>query len=189
MNQGGAASSVRAYFRLASSGDDYFVEMRRGEGSKYFAVLPSPLDEGETVRYSIAVRGGSGGVVRTPEYSARVSGTCAASLTDAERRASRNIVLGLTRKDQADFLSGFSCDGVVAKISAAGELTSLYGCVEGPRARFASSAPAVNVSNAPPSAVMRAAVSSNGQVIGGTNTIGVTAGVLNEVPISSCRPR
>jgi len=183
-----SATSVRVYFRAARSKDDFFVEMRRGEGSKYQAVLPAPLDEGETVRYSIAVRTGSEQVLRTPEYSARVSSGCPANLNEAERKGSRNIVVGLTR-DQGDFLSGFSCKGIVAKISAAGELSSLYGCTEGAQARFGSPAPVMEASNAITASAMRASVSASGLVIGGTNTIGVTAGVLNTIPISSCRPR
>ena len=186
---GMSATSVRVYFHAARSSDEYFVEMRRGEGSKYQAVLPAPLDEGEAVRYSIVARRGSEQILRTQEYSARVSSGCTANLNDAERKASKNIVLGLTRGEQGDFLSGFSCKGIVAKISAAGELSSLYGCAEGAQARFGSPAPVVEASNAITASAMRASTSASGLLIGGTNTIGVTAGVLNTIPISSCRPR
>ena len=211
LEPGTPATSVRVQFRLVGSAEEYFVEMRNREGSKYTGVLPSPVKEGDTIRYSIVVRGDRAEMLRTPQHYAKVIATCPATKSDAERRAEKNIVVGYSRGDQANFLSGFSCDGVIAKISPAGELSSLFGCKDGTLARFgppaklagptaqkvvgATSTSAYSSSLLDTSSrsglanVSRAPLSSNGLVIGGTDGTGVTAGVLNDVPISSCRPR
>ena len=210
LEPGTPATSVRVLFRLVGSPEEYYVELRNREGSKYTGILPSPVKEGDTIRYSVVVRGERAEMLRTPQHYAKVTALCPAPKSDAERRAEKNIVVGYSRGDQANFLAGFSCEGVIAKISPTGELSSLYGCKDGTLARFGppakgagptaqkaatststsySSPSVLDASRSMTASVSRAPLSSNGLVIGGTNTVGVTAGVLNDVPISSCRPR
>ena len=72
LEPGTPATSVRVQFRLVGSAEEYFVEMRNREGSKYTGVLPSPVKEGDTIRYSIVVRGDRAEMLRTPQHYAKV---------------------------------------------------------------------------------------------------------------------
>jgi hypothetical protein len=136
-----SVTSARVYFRRDGQASDYFLEMRRGDHDRYWAVLPSPEETGNFVLYRIVGRDGSGNTATTAPIKAPVSSTCVVNLTAEESRAARNIVLGLTVASQNQNPTGFGCEGIVGQISPGGELRSVTPCrvVAGGKAAGASS--------------------------------------------------
>ncbi len=121
-------TSARVYFRQEGQASEYFLEMRRGDLDRYWAVLPAADSAEGFVVYRIVARDGSGNSVSTPSARAAISSTCAVSLSAEELRAARNIVLGLTAVDQNQNPAGFGCEGIVAMISPSGEFRSVTPC-------------------------------------------------------------
>ncbi|HEX7578538.1 MAG TPA: hypothetical protein VF580_00930 [Thermoanaerobaculia bacterium] len=120
--------SARVYFRRDGQASDYFLEMRRGDVDRYWALLPPPEDAGGAVVYRIVGRDGSGNLATTPSIKVAVSSACPVSLSEEEHRAARNIVLGLTVPGQNQNPIGFGCQGIVGQISPSGELRNVTPC-------------------------------------------------------------
>lgn len=120
--------SARVYFRRDGQASDYFLEMRRGDVDRYWALLPPPEDAGGAVVYRIVGRDGSGNLATTPSIKVAVSSACPVSLSEEEHRAARNIVLGLTMAGQNQNPIGFGCQGIVGQISPSGELRNVTPC-------------------------------------------------------------
>ena len=123
-----SVTSARVYFRRDGQTSEYFLEMRRGDLDRYWALLPPPEEAGGFVAYRVVGRDGNGNSASTPLIKAPVSTSCAFSLSEEERRAARNIVLGLTAAGQTQNPTGFGCEGIVGQISPLGELRNVTPC-------------------------------------------------------------
>jgi len=120
---------VRVYFHSNAYKDDYFVEMRRGAGDRFFAVLPwEDAAVTKAVTYRIVVKAGDGTESSTEPVNVPVSGNCPVSLSDDEKGYASNLVVGLTTATQPLVPEGFLCKGIVSLITANGELTSHEDC-------------------------------------------------------------
>ena len=118
-----ARSFVRLYFRRHGEKDYYFLEMRSGEGSGFWAVLPKPECNTPKVDVYVAVSDASGNVSRTEEQTIEVRSDkkCQVTLTQDEWEYSQNLVIGETAQEQKDqAVLGFCCDGVVARLETDG---------------------------------------------------------------------
>ena len=123
-----SVTSARVYFRLDGQGSDYFLEMRRGDQDRYWALLPQVEDSAAALVYRVVARDGAGNSATTPAIRAGVSVGCPVGLSEEERRAARNIVLGLTEPGQNQNPVGFGCEGIVGQISPSGELRNVTPC-------------------------------------------------------------
>jgi hypothetical protein len=132
--EGFAPASVRVYFRSAATKDEYFVEMRRSGRDGYWAVLPAPSLQTPSVAYRVVARGGDGSVLATDAANVPVIASCPATLSDEELRSARNLVVGVSSKGQPAVPTGFECRGIVARISADGDLSAYSACAEVSRA-------------------------------------------------------
>lgn len=119
---------ARVYFRREGQASDYFLEMRRGDVDRYWAVLPCVEEAGGAVVYRIVGRDRSGNSATTPSIKAAVSSSCAVNLSEEEHRVAQNIVLGLTVPGQTQNPIGFCCQGIVGRISLSGELRNVTPC-------------------------------------------------------------
>jgi hypothetical protein len=120
---------VRVYFHSNAYKDDYFVEMRHGAGTRFFAVLPWP-DTAVTkgVMYRIVVKAGDGTESSTEQVNVPVSGDCPVSLSDEEKGYASNLVVGLTTSAQPLVPEGFLCKGIVSLITVSGVMKSHEDC-------------------------------------------------------------
>ena len=101
-------ASVRSYFHSDAYKDDYFVEMRRGAGDRFFAVLPwadTAITKGVT--YRIVVKSGDGTESSTEQVDVPVSGNCLVSLSGDEKRYASHLVVGVTTPEQPFVPQGF----------------------------------------------------------------------------------
>ena len=189
---GVTASSVRVYFRGEGAKEEYYSEMRRNQPGRYWAVFPVAAAGQKAILYRVVARETEGEFAQTPSLRAPVVTGCPAVLTEEERRYAKNIVLGMTSADQGDSLTAFTCAGVVAKITASGDLRTLPSCIDGVAtgsgAVASSSGTAVNVLSASSGAATtssKPATGNAGLVIGGTQGTGAP---VTGTPISSARP-
>jgi hypothetical protein len=115
--------SARVYFRSAvKSSGDYYLELKKGDGGNYWAVLPIPLPETTSVNYRIVVKDADGQDTGTETFSVPTTSSCAATLSGDETRYANNLIIGLTSDSQSGVPDGFKCTGVVGKITVAGDL-------------------------------------------------------------------
>ncbi len=133
ITSGAQITSARVYFRAVERTTEYYLQMRRGEGNAYWAVLPIPEGYTKAVQYRIVVRDGDGMDAATDPVVAR-TGSCSAYLVDEEKRYANNLVVGLTNDMQPSIPEGFKCTGVVSKITTNGELRSNDECNKVPAA-------------------------------------------------------
>lgn len=120
-----AISSARVYFRPDGAAADYFVEMRRATADNWVGFLPAAISAETVITYRIEVKDADARVRRTPPTRVQASVACPVRMSDEEKRMSRNLVLGLTRAGQPVVPAGFSAAGIVARISAEGDLQTL----------------------------------------------------------------
>lgn len=132
--EGFSPASVRVYFRSGATNDEYFVEMRRSARDGYWAVLPAPSSRTASVAYRVVARDGDGRVLTTDVANVPVVASCPVTLADEEMRSARNLVVGLSSKGQPVVPPGFECRGIVARISADGDLSTYSACAEVRRA-------------------------------------------------------
>lgn len=123
--------SVRVYFHSDAYKNDYFVEMRRGPGDRFFAVLPwadTAVTKGVT--YRIVVKSGDTGTESSTEQAdVPVSGNCPVSLSEEEKRYASHLVLGLTKSGQPSAPpEGFLCKDIDSVITAKGEMKPAEDC-------------------------------------------------------------
>lgn len=118
-----SSRSVRVYFRAAEQAGDYYIEMMKGKGGDYWAILPATADGTSSVVYRITTRDGQGTESSTAPITTPVSAACAgARLSPEEVAYASNITLGLTSDTQAKAPAGFKCAGIQSQISVTGEL-------------------------------------------------------------------
>jgi hypothetical protein len=178
-----AISSARVYFKPEGTAADYFVEMRRSNGDNWVAFLPLAASPDTVITYRLEVKDADGRVRRTAPVRVQASAACPVRMSDEDRRMSKNLVLGLTVAGQPVVPAGFTAAGIVARISADGDLQTL------PPGSVAAAVPASPVaSRTGPSP---ACVGCGTLTIGGTSTVtigGCVIGCGPPPPVSPVRP-
>jgi len=118
--------SVTLYFRGDGTGDRYFTMMRPSDESAelYWGYLPVAKDSDiDFVEYYVEATDSSGVKSRSEIYKVPVSNECDVDeMTDEEKRIARNLVVGLTKSGQYPVPPGFRCAGIVASVTASGDL-------------------------------------------------------------------
>lgn len=115
-------TAARLYFKSAKYPTEYYMEMRRGDGSGLWAVMPIPKGETDSVQYRISTKNAAGEEATTEQFSVPAESSCRVSLTEPELGYAANLVIGLTDNQQDPVPSGFECTGVVSKITVEGVL-------------------------------------------------------------------
>jgi hypothetical protein len=116
------AVSGRVYFRGTTTGDEYYVDMRRS-GSSMWAFLPAPSASTRAVQYRVVTRDARGTEMSSNPVSIQTRTYCpAVPYSAAELDAMKNIVIGLTTASQSAIPNGFECQNVVRYITVAGEM-------------------------------------------------------------------
>jgi len=118
--------TVTVYFRGQAEGDRYFTMMRPSNesGEMYWGYLPVAKDDDiDFVEYYVEATDWSGVKSRSDVYKVEVSNGCEVEeLTEEEKRIARNLVVGLTKSGQYPVPPGFRCAGIVASVTASGDL-------------------------------------------------------------------
>ena len=186
VNPSTSIASVRVYFHSDAYKDDYFLEMRRGAGDRFFAVLPW-VDTGITkaVSYRIVVKSADGTTSSTESATVPVSGSCMTSLSDDEKRYGSNLVVGLTNSGQPSVPQGFQCKGIVSVITANGEMKSHEDCRKLLAAAGAGTGAAVAAGGIPTGVYIGAGVVA---AVGAGLIISNNTGGGGKAPVSSARP-
>lgn len=180
-----SAQSARLYFRATALDVEYYVEMMQDETGAWWAVLPIPEEETESVTYWIVARNAAGADVTMPPYTAPVREGCGVpSMTPGEQTLADNLTVGYTRPG-VDEVRGFRCPSVDYHVLVNGK-TERHVC------RDAAGVP-ILASGAGPAALTAA---EKALIIGGAL---LTAGAVvvafddNEeedaTPVSPVRPR
>lgn len=118
-----SAVSLRVYFRGVAEGEEYFLEMRESTARRYQAVLPRLASGVEAISYRFVARNVAAYESTSAGFTVAVTSSCAAAaLGERELRYAENLVLGRTGK--GDAVLEFECEGIVAQISANGELSA-----------------------------------------------------------------
>jgi hypothetical protein len=152
------AVAMRFYFRETARAEEYYVEMMPGRDARYWAVTPKVSSEARALVYRFVAVSASGAETLLPGGTAEVSASCPAVALNAEEDLfASNLVLG--RSGTESTLQGFSCEGIVAEISAAGKLQA-SGCGPATEASVESAPPATG--QASRGAVVRAGASRGG---------------------------
>ncbi|MGH9459359.1 MAG: hypothetical protein ACRD2J_17115 [Thermoanaerobaculia bacterium] len=108
---------------------EYFVNMRRGAGNSWWAILPAPEPGVNQVSYRVWVKESDGDERVSERRLVAVEGTCAVpTFTEAERTYAQNLIVGLTDDTQAMDPCGFECTGVVRAITAEGTMVVNQAC-------------------------------------------------------------
>jgi hypothetical protein len=122
-------ASVRGYFHSDAYKDDYFIEMRRGAGNRFFAIFPwvdTKVTRGVT--YRIVVKSGDGRESSTEQVLVPVTNACSVSLSEEEKKYASNLVVGVTKSGQPLAPDGFLCKDIVSVITVNGEMKSAEDC-------------------------------------------------------------
>ncbi|MCC6131492.1 MAG: hypothetical protein IT186_16360 [Acidobacteria bacterium] len=113
----GGLSFVRVYYHAAQYQGDYYLEMRRGEGNVFWAVLPKPKSETKDVVYRFVAMDGEGKKANSEDFKVSVSSPCSSPLNTEETAFANNLVIGIVDMSLPVVPQGFKCDGVVSKIA------------------------------------------------------------------------
>ena len=127
----GAATSVRVYYHaVGREGDgDYYEEMRRGPAGDFWAMLPVPKKDTTAVSYRIQTLDADGHTLSSTPVQVPVTENCPPVVpTKDEEKFAANLVIGQTVDKQTTVPPGFECDGIVSKITVAGDLKSNDEC-------------------------------------------------------------
>ncbi len=118
--------TVTVYFRGQGEGERYYTMMRPSNeaAEMYWGYLPVAEDEDiDFVEYYVEATDWSGVKSRSEVYRVEVSNSCDVDeLNDEEKRIARNLVVGLTKAAQDPVPYGFRCAGIVASVTASGDL-------------------------------------------------------------------
>lgn len=181
--------SARVYFAALGAKDERFVVMRPDGEKRLRAVLPAVLAPGTVVTYRVVTLDNEGRATSTAPVRVEATAACPVVLTPEERKMARNLVLGLSTPSQPVVPAGFDCRGIVARISADGELGSFSGCRDGV-APVASVAAVRPLTAALAGGPCDGCTPQDGQLTqGGRGGVGVGPGVIPPGPVSPFRPR
>lgn len=114
-------SSARVYFNAEGKAPEYYLEMVRGEGGAFWAVLPIPKSQTKKAEYRLVFRDAEGKETVLPRVTVPVDSS-KPSLSDAELRYAKNLVIGVTDPKVELLPDGWECYGVVSSINVQGEL-------------------------------------------------------------------
>ncbi|HVT03954.1 MAG TPA: hypothetical protein VHL58_11345 [Thermoanaerobaculia bacterium] len=191
-----APRSVRVYFRAPDQTSEYYIEMMKGTGDDYWAILPATADATSAVVYRVAARDSKGAETSTDSTTVPVTGACAgAELSPGEISYASNMALGLTSDSQSAVPGGFRCAGIQSQISSTGEVlkpnencrqillaNADEACDKQRRPIVAASTAAVSPAEAAGLVAAGAAAAAGGAVVYQNNR-------GSEKPVSSLRPR
>lgn len=142
----GNATSARVYFKAEGAQAEHYVEMLRN-GAEFTAILPLPEASTTGVTYRIVARNADGQESVMKPVTVGVSANCALpQLSQNDRRAAKNLVVGMTGAENA--MNGFRCEGVVGKITAAGQMQPYTECNDAGAAVAAAAAAGALSANA-----------------------------------------
>ena len=120
--------SPRVFFK-ATAGPEYYVDMHQGVSGEWWAVLPAVEASTRAVTYRVAAQDTLGNWVSGTAITINTSPICPANaISDADKAAANNIVLGLTTPDESAVPRGFSCRGVKTIIAANGQMRPAEEC-------------------------------------------------------------
>lgn len=118
---GTTVSSARVYFNAEGKTPEYYLEMVRGDGGSFWAVLPVPKSETKKVQYRLVFRDAEGKETSLPQETVPVDST-KVDLNEAELRYAKYLVIGVTDPRAGLLPDGWECYGVVSSINMQGEL-------------------------------------------------------------------
>lgn len=125
-------SSPRVFFRANAERTEYYVDMRRGNGTnEWVGILPMIEPSTKTVTYRVAAVDENRNWLVSNAVTINTKSSCAgalASLATADQRMANNIVLGLTSAGQSEVPPGFSCRGIVSVIDYDCKMHPADGC-------------------------------------------------------------
>ena len=119
---GSTVSAARVYFNAEGKKPEYYLEMVRGDGGFFWAMLPVPKSETKNVQYRIVFSDGEGRPSQAGPETVPVKGSAEKPPSEAEMRYARNLVIGVTDANAPLMPEGFECIGVVSSINVRGEL-------------------------------------------------------------------
>jgi hypothetical protein len=120
--------SPRVFFK-AATGPAYYVDMPQGVNGEWWGVLPAVEASTRAVTYRVAAQDTLGNWVSGAPITINTSPICPAkAISDADKAAANNIVLGLTTPDESPVPRGFSCRGVKTIIAANGQMRPAEEC-------------------------------------------------------------
>ena len=166
--------SPRVYFH-ADNGPEYYVDLFKGAGDDYWAIIPAVDASTKSITYRIAAQDANGNWVNGTPMHIGVTPACPAnSMSGPEQVASDNIILGLTAADESAIPTGFSCKGVKSVITANGQMrpadecrTAMAKVIGAPGAKAAGAAGATAVAAHGMTAAELAALGLGAVVVGG----------------------
>ncbi len=125
----GDVAMARVLFRaegMTCPTSEYYVDMRRGDGGNFWALLPVVANGTSKISYRVWARGNDGAERVTEVKIVNVDAACAVpTWTPEEKKFAQNIAIGLTRPEQNMEPCGFLCNGVARVITAGGKPASL----------------------------------------------------------------
>lgn len=178
--------SARMYFNAEPSGPEYYVDMHRGAGDSWWAILPPVEPSTKAITYRAAVPDANKAWSKGPAVTVATTTACPPmQMTPAETEAANNIVIGLTNPGESPVPVGFLCRGIKAVVDAGGQLRPADEC----RTLLAAGVPGTAGATAASSTGTHAAVIA-AAAIGGA-ALGYAAGHNNKNnnPISPSRPQ
>ena len=185
----GQVTAARVYFRASGTKDESFLELRRAsDSSGFWAVLPVPGEGVEAIRYRLVLKDADGREAVAGPVDALVTGSCpVVALSQDERAYAKNLVIGQTGASQSAVPGGFSCAGMVAVISAGGDMRALPPCTE----VLASKRASVEGEKPASRAVTPMRLDNPPLVIGGQASVSGTipTPAPTQPPISPARPK
>lgn len=119
---GSTVSAARVYFNAEGKKPEYYLEMVRGDGGFFWAMLPVPKPETKNVLYRIVFSDGAGRPSETRSVTVPVKGSVKEPPSETEMRYARNLVIGVTDANAPLMPEGFECIGIVSSINVRGEL-------------------------------------------------------------------
>ena len=121
--------SPRVYFRAGDTGPEYYVDLFKGAGDEYWAIMPAVDSATKSITYRIAAQDANGNWVNGAPMHIGVSPTCPANpMSSTEQVASDNIILGLTDASESALPAGFSCKGIKSVIASNGQMRPAEEC-------------------------------------------------------------
>jgi len=119
--------SPRVYFK--ATGPEYYVDMHQGVGDEWWIVLPAVDPATRAITYRVAARDANANWVSGTALTISTSASCPVNtMSDADKVAADNIVLGLTTPDESPVPVGFSCKGIKTVIASNGQMRPAEEC-------------------------------------------------------------
>ena len=119
--------SPRVFFK--ASGPEYYVDMHQGVGDEWWIVLPAVDPATRSITFRVAAQDARGNWVSGTAMTINTSASCPVTgMSDSDKVAADNIVLGLTTPDESPIPIGFSCKGIKTIIASNGQMRQAEEC-------------------------------------------------------------